>query len=466
MDEWLAQRPKVGKYEPFLRLAAGGMGAVYLARQNGAAGFERLVVVKRVHPHLLGESTFLDMVRDEARISSLIRHPNVVPVIDVVDVKRELFLVLEYVESIPLSALIKAHRLGGSGLPLGVVARIMNDVLAGLHAAHEARDLTGKPLGVVHRDVSPHNVLVGSDGVARLIDFGIAKAESRLTVTKSGSLKGKIRYMPPEQIRQQPVDRRADVYSAGVVLFEALTGQHLFTGPDEGAILLRVLTGDVRAPSEVVPGLPSALDEVVMRATSADLEFRYQTAAELQEALEAIAPLSPVREVRALVERHAREGFEKRRAAIEAWFQSPSGVDVVVDEPTISLGLPPVVEENTRAAQPLVMAVTPDTSQLPRATRAWVPIVSVTLATAVGLGAFYFLRAPAPRDSGSSAATATSSAPTVDTKPVPPIVETAPAPVPCASPTPTPTAGIVKKPKPAAPPPPRPDLHKNPYESN
>jgi serine/threonine-protein kinase len=224
---------RLGNYEPLLELASGGMATVYIARQLGAAGFERIVVVKRVHRHLLGNREFYDMFRDEARVASIIKHPNVVPVIDVVEVQqpeRELFLVMDYVESSSLATLRKAAHEDKSRIPVPILARILYDVLMGLHAAHTAIDMQGRPLGVVHRDVSPQNVIVGVDGSTRLIDFGVAKASHRLTETKSGSVKGKYSYMAPEQARGLEVDRRTDIFAAGIMLHECLTAKRLFRG--------------------------------------------------------------------------------------------------------------------------------------------------------------------------------------------------------------------------------------------
>ena len=318
-------RVRLGNYQPLLELAAGGMATVYLARQLGAAGFERLVVIKRVHRALLKDREAYDMLIDEARVASLIRHPNVVPVIDVVEADGEIFLVLEYVESIPMSALLAAARAaGGEGrLPSAVASRILVDVLAGLHAAHEASDMKGHKLEVVHRDVSPQNVIVGVDGVARLIDFGIAKATRRVTVTSAGVMKGKFGYMAPEQAKQLPLDRRADVFSAGIVAFEALTGRRLFAGEDQGDILLATLLADVPEPTSLAPDLPAKLDFVVQTALARDREERFQTAAAFQVALETALPPAPAREVAELVARHGGDALARRRDALRVALEQP-----------------------------------------------------------------------------------------------------------------------------------------------
>jgi serine/threonine-protein kinase len=305
---------RLGVYETLHELASGGMATVSIARHAGAAGFERLVVIKRVHPHLLKDRAFSDMFRDEARVCSTIRHPNVVPVIDVVESDGELYLVLEYVESLSLAALLRAA--AGERLPPAVASRILSDALAGLHAAHEAVDMRGNPLGLIHRDVSPQNIVVGLDGSSRLIDFGIAKAASRITSTESGVLKGKLRYMAPEQVQRKPLDRRADVFAAGEVLYEALTGQRAFPGDDTGDIVVGLLIGGVEPPTSLAPELPPAIDAVLEKALARSRDERFSTAAALQEALEHAIPPAPAREVAAVVERLGGARLRERREAL------------------------------------------------------------------------------------------------------------------------------------------------------
>ena len=313
---------RLGNYQPLLELASGGMATVYVARQVGGAGFERLVVIKRVHPHLRKDRAFTDMFLDEARMCSTIRHPNVVPVIDVVDGGNELFLVLEYIESLSLYALLQGAAGRGEKVPPAIVSRILVDALAGLHAAHEAVDLRGNKMDLIHRDVSPQNIIVGTDGTSRLIDFGIAKAASRITTTRDGVVKGKLRYMSLEQVRQKPLDRRADVFAAGVVLHEALTGERLFAGEDAGDIAIGILVGDAPAPSSLVPSLTPEVDAVVAMALATQRDERYATAAALQEALERALSPAPAREVASFVEKAASAELERHRAEVQAALES------------------------------------------------------------------------------------------------------------------------------------------------
>ena len=279
-----AKPQRIGRYELLFEIATGGMGRVFLARQVGDAGFERLVALKRVHPHLVSDADVYAMASDEARLTAMIHHPNVVPVIDVIDAGGELVLVMDYVEGASLSALIKS----AGALPPPIASRIALDALRGLSAAHHARDLTGMEVEMVHRDVSPQNLLVGIDGTTRLIDFGIARAEGRLALTKSGVVKGKVAYMAPERLDQGGVDARSDLYGVGAVLFELVAGTIAFGSGDESAQMARVLLGSVdlgpieaRAPT-LVP--------VLARALARKPADRFPTAESFVAALSAAVP--------------------------------------------------------------------------------------------------------------------------------------------------------------------------------
>ncbi|MCA9588320.1 MAG: serine/threonine protein kinase, partial [Myxococcales bacterium] len=239
----------VGRYALYGALAAGGMATVHLGRLLGPVGFSRTVAIKRLHAQFAADPEFVSMFLDEARVAARIRHPNVVPTLDVVTTDGELFLVMEYVPGESLAKLTRAVRERGERIPLPVMSAIMVGTLLGLHAAHEATDERGEPLHIVHRDVSPQNVLVGTDGVAKILDFGVAKAAGRIQTTREGQIKGKLAYMPPEQLRGGDVTRKCDVYAAGVMLWELLTGQRLFSGDNEGAVVARVLEGRIERPS-------------------------------------------------------------------------------------------------------------------------------------------------------------------------------------------------------------------------
>lgn len=313
-----AEPERVGRYLLFEAIARGGMAQVHLARLVGQVGFSRIVAVKRLHPHLALEPEFVSMFLDEARLAARVRHPNVVPILDVVSLPTELFIVLEYVAGESLASLFRAEAQAGRRIPPDVASAIVVGVLTGLHAAHEAKSESGAPLRIVHRDVSPHNVVVGADGLPRVLDFGIAHAAERLSMTRAGEVKGKPGYMSPEQVAGREVDRRTDVYSAGVVAWEILTGRRLFEGVNDAQVFQRVSAGVRVSVRDLVPEIPAELDAVVMRALALEPAQRFQSAKDFALALEhALPPASP-RAVAEWVERVAGAGLAARAARVTA----------------------------------------------------------------------------------------------------------------------------------------------------
>jgi serine/threonine-protein kinase len=306
----------IGRYALHAEIAAGGMAAIHIGRLLGPVGFARTVAIKRLHPPLAKDPEFVAMFLDEARLAARIRHPNVVSTLDIVATEGELFVVMEYVQGESLARLMRTARSQKEPIAQAIVATVMVGVLHGLHSAHEARDEQGEPLRIVHRDVSPHNVLVGIDGAAHLIDFGIAKARGRMQVTRDGQIKGKLSYMPPEQLLGQGLDHRADVFAASIVFWEALTGRRLFEGIDDGDIYARVLHGELERPSAYVPDLSPAVDSIVMRGLARDRNDRYPTAREMALAIEAVMPLAPPSKVGAWVETLAGESIAERMEQI------------------------------------------------------------------------------------------------------------------------------------------------------
>ncbi len=308
---------EVGRYTLYDEIASGGMATVYLARQRAELGFSRVVAVKMLHAHYAREEAFRAMFLDEARLVTRIRHPNVVATLDVVEDSGELLLVMDYVHGETLARLLRTAGEREEPVPLGVAVAIVGDVLEGLHAAHEAKSETGEPLQIVHRDVSPQNVLVAEDGAARVADFGVAKAVGRLAEKYSNqAAKGKAGYMPPEQMRGRG-DRRSDVYAAGVVLWETLVGERLFTGDSFLEIVTKALDAPIPLPSRQRAEVGAALDAVVMRAVSRDPAARFATAREMAVALEAAFPRASARQVGEWVGRVAKEVLDARRAVIE-----------------------------------------------------------------------------------------------------------------------------------------------------
>lgn len=287
----------IGRYTLHTRIAAGGMASVYLGSVTGAADFSRVVAIKRMHPQIAENPTLAARFRDEAWLSARLLHPNIVQTFDVVEWNHELLLIMEYVDGITLRALFNdAEASGQKRLPLSIIAGVLVPVLHGLHAAHLATDDDGCALHIVHRDFSPQNIIIGRDGHAKILDFGIAKIQSNLHTSTFGQLSGKVGYLSPEQILGGPVDRRTDVFAAGVVLWEALTGTRLFREPgiSEAATIQRVLDKPIAPPSYINPAVPDELDKIVLHALQRQATHRFASvrefAFELEAALQVASP--------------------------------------------------------------------------------------------------------------------------------------------------------------------------------
>jgi hypothetical protein len=278
----------VGRYEVIRPLARGGMAELYLGRARGIEGFEKLVVLKCIRQEYENEGDFIRMFLDEARLAATLCHPNIAQVFDVDRADGRYFFAMEYVDGHDLTALRKAAALEGR-LALENVLSIAVGVTAALHHAHELRDPEGRPRGVVHRDVSPSNVLVSHDGAVKLVDFGIARAAGRLTTTRAGTLKGKVRYMSPEQCSGLELDRRSDIFSLGALLYELTTGQTPFSADADVALAHRIATEDAPPPSTRIAGYPAGLERIVLRALARDRDARYDTAQAMQLDLENLA---------------------------------------------------------------------------------------------------------------------------------------------------------------------------------
>jgi eukaryotic-like serine/threonine-protein kinase len=305
-----------GRYALYAEIASGGMATVHIGRLMGTAGFSRTVAIKRLLPQLARDPDFVAMFIDEARLAARIRHPNVVPTLDVLAADGRLLLVMEYIHGESLGRLLRALRPDKKRVPPRVATAILCGALHGLHAAHEARSEEGEALGIVHRDVSPQNVLVGADGVARVLDFGIAKAAGRTQTTREGSVKGKFAYMAPEQMSGAPVSRATDIYSASVVLWETLTTERLFEAETEGQLAARVLKGASRSPSSIAAEIPPELDAVTLRGLSLDPSQRFATAQDMALALEKACRPATAMEVGAWVEAVAAHGLASRAKAV------------------------------------------------------------------------------------------------------------------------------------------------------
>jgi serine/threonine protein kinase len=276
---------QIGRYRILRPLGKGGMARVYLADMEMLPGIVRQVALKIIDPSVLGSEDWQSQLAEEVRAAALIRHPNVVPVLEVGREAGNLFMVMEYVEGDNLATLAGAARAAKEGVPLPIIGRVLSEVLAGLHAAHEATDRDGIPMHLVHRDFSPQNILVGVDGITRLTDFGIAKTADTPSTTEVGVLKGKVRYMSPEQVLGRPIDRRTDIWAAGVVAWELVAGRRLHQEQSDTVVLQKVVTDFPRELKMVRPDVPPNVADVVHRALALEPDRRYATAAEFRAQL-------------------------------------------------------------------------------------------------------------------------------------------------------------------------------------
>ncbi len=279
-----------GKYELISKLAAGGMAEIYLARTKSIQGFEKYLVIKKILRNRASDPEFIRMFLDEARVAATLDHPNIVQIYDVGHVDDEYFIAMEYLRGKNLIEIVRGGaKLGYSKPPLEHVCSALSAVCAGLHYAHEKRDMQGRPLEIVHRDITPQNIVINFDGAVKVVDFGIAKAATREVETLAGTLKGKIGYMSPEQCRGLAVDRRSDVFAIGIILYELTTGKRLYHERSDFETLKKIIEGPVPSPREILPFYPAALNTIVVRCLQKNPEDRYQSARELHSDLDAFA---------------------------------------------------------------------------------------------------------------------------------------------------------------------------------
>jgi len=354
---------QIGRYVLHGEIASGGMASVHYGRLVGTGGFAKTVAIKRLHRQLARTDSFRKMILEEGRLAARVRHPNVVPPLDVLAENGELLLVMEYVHGEALSRLVRAARAAGEKVPLAVGAAIVANVLHGLHAAHEAKDEAGNPLDIVHRDVSPQNVIVGVDGNARVIDFGIAKAVTSEGNTTAGTIKGKVPYLAPEQLEGEPATKRTDIYAAAVVFWEVLAGKRLFDGEDDSEVLRQIMTMPVPVPSSINPSVPRAVDDVVLRAIARSPADRFATARDMALALEAAVHLATASVVGAWAERLAATTLAERAAKIAEVEKAPPPSDSLDD---IAVSKPP---STGRRAPPASTRPPPPSTSGPPSTR-------------------------------------------------------------------------------------------------
>ncbi len=317
---------RIGRCELFSEIGSGGMATVHLGRIVAAGGFSNLVAVKRMHEQLAKDPQFVAMFVDEARLVSRIRHPNVRPTLDLIDEDGELFIVMEYVAGLSLRRVFFEMDAKGERVPPEIAAAVICGVLHGLHAAHNATDAEGQTLELVHRDVSPENILVGVDGMARLLDFGMAKALGRLHLTQPGLVKGKLTVMAPEQVQGKPVTPRTDVFATGVVLWQALTGRRLIDGEHIAEVAHNVIHQRFEPPSSIVDWLPPRLDAIVMRAIARDPAERWESAEAMAVALEGAVSLASRREVATWVQTIGAAELEAHNRLVAEIERTPVGL--------------------------------------------------------------------------------------------------------------------------------------------
>jgi serine/threonine protein kinase len=418
----------LGKYEILRKIATGGMAEIYLACVRGQAGFEKVVVLKRILPHFAADPKFVQMFLDEARLAATLRHPNIGDVYDVGEVDGTLFFTMEYIHGQDVCSIRVAARKRNERIPLAVALAIVQGTAAALQCAHEKTSADGRPLGLVHRDVSASNVLVSYDGAIKLLDFGIARANDREHKTQTGTLKGKAPYMSPEQCRGQRLDRRSDLFSLGVMMFELTVGRRPFRGDNDFTIMEQIVHGAAPAPSSIIAGYPPELEAIVGKLLAREPAARYATAEDMLQDLEPAlarhqlwASTHSVRKYMRVVfadrvdawERAANEGVPFEDYVGEA-ITSPSRKSPLVTPPSafpavtatepssarLAVAPAPTSQEFPAAAEPSSVSAVSSTvapskppvvyPELRSSRRAAVPVLAGLLVGGAGIAGFYF----------------------------------------------------------------------------
>lgn len=405
-----------GQYTLLERIAVGGMAEVWKARMKGVEGFQKTVAIKRILPHLTDSSDFVTMFIDEAKLAAQLNHNHIIHIYDLGKIGDDYFIAMEYVEGKDLRTIMNTAREKNLPLPLGLALLIASRLASALEHAHSRKDFDGKPLGLVHRDVSPQNVLISFEGDIKLCDFGIVKAVTKASKTQLGALKGKLQYMSPEQAWGRPVDARSDIFSLGAVLFEMLTGRRLFAGDSEMSVLDAVREGRIQAPRDLDPRIPLEVNALVLKALAREPENRFQTAGQMQRELDAI--LSSMRPQPSTLDlaRYMQRLFGEVRAesAVEAASAAAKGTA----GPAAAVPGAPV--------RPEVPSVAPasgaEVSEVLVPTKKGNPAVlygSLAAAAVVAIGLVFFLgRSPEPQSTSPSASEMPASSPATETAPV------------------------------------------------
>ncbi|MGA9524293.1 MAG: protein kinase [Myxococcaceae bacterium] len=407
---------RYGKYFLIRKLAEGGMAEIFLAKSVGAEGFERDVVIKRMLKHLTEVSDFVKMFRDEARLAARLSHQNVVQIHELGLAEGCYYICMEYLAGEDFSTILRTAGRRREYVPIQLALRVIADAAQGLHYAHESTDEQGEPLNIVHRDVSPSNIHVTYEGQVKVLDFGIARAESRLAQTTAGVVKGKYMYMSPEQARGHVVDRRADVFSLGVSLFEALTNVRPFSRDNDLAILNAVLGGEFPQPRTLRPDLPTEVEQIVLKAMALKPEDRYATAAEMARAIERYLSSTTSNPGGAQLSAYMRTLFGEERVFQK---RNVKRLKTLIDLGQVARGftdpaLATVAAPTTNTEAGTQVVGTPSTV-VPRKGARWVvPLMLLGVAAVAGGGAFAWTQLskdpvgpPAARDAGVAVAPAT-----------------------------------------------------------
>jgi eukaryotic-like serine/threonine-protein kinase len=375
----------IGRYEVLGLLGTGGMAEVFLTRIVGPSGFRRPVVIKKILPHLARQQSFVDMFLDEARIVARIHHANVVHVEELHQEGEELFIAMEYLEGESLDGIARRLAMHKRLLDYGVLAHILAEACAGLHAAHELTDESGQSQNLVHRDVSPANIFVTYDGTVKLLDFGIATAADRLASTQAGQVKGKYPYMSPEQLRGHPLDRRSDIFSLGTVLYELSTVRRLFKRATELETANAITKHEVTAPSKLIPGYPAALEQICMRALEKNRELRFQSAQQMRRALISFAreqAQAPEEMLSGVMKKLFADRIEEKRSMLRKIAQGSTVTTVPIAEVDENVELQLAGPTRDEASAHFLTSERTGARRFPR--RAW--LLGATAAGAIVIG--------------------------------------------------------------------------------
>jgi len=452
---------RLDRYELLCPLAQGGMASVWVARQLGKHGFTKLIALKTILPQFSSDHRFRRMFLDEAHIAAGIEHPNVAQILDLGEQHDVLYIAMEWVDGEALSKLFRAVEKKNLAMPAAIVLRIIADACGGLHAAHELRGKDGELLNVVHRDVSPQNILVSAKGVAKIIDFGVAKARDRVAEdTNAGVLKGKIQYMAPEQAVGKAIDRRADVWAMGAILYHLLSGKAPFDAPNQLAVLHRLSSG--KPPLPLPQSIPRPINEVVRAALTHDASKRIATAHDLQNAIEEAMQKAGLRATTSDVASYAREHladrYEVRKKAVEVALQAAAErarVASVLSMPASDSGSG-INDPRLKSAPEIgsLSEIAPPKSEPPTTHGVAASNASVAIATPsprssplAGRGKFIAIGAVAALALGVVLAFSTRSRPPETPAPTP---AAAPTPTTAPTPTPAPTPIVIEPPEPTA----------------